>query len=64
MKTERAALFLFVFATLVLPGGVTATDQNVIAQIQHTLDDYLAQRHEIEGSPPSTCTSILVTPGR
>ena len=49
MKTERAALLLFVFAAFVLPRSVTATDQNVIAQIQHTLDDYLAQRHEIEG---------------
>ena len=49
MKSERAATLLFVSAVLALPGSVCATDNNVIAQIQHTLDDYLAQRHEIEG---------------
>jgi len=49
MKTERAAAILFVSAALFLPGSVIATDNNVIAQIQHTLDDYLAQRRDIEG---------------
>jgi len=49
MKPARAASLLFVSAVLALPGSVLATDNNVIAQIQHTLDDYLAQRHDIEG---------------
>jgi len=45
----RAATLLFVAAALALPGSVPATDHNVIVQIQHTLADYLAQRHAIEG---------------
>jgi D-alanyl-D-alanine carboxypeptidase len=49
MKTQRAAAVLFVSATVFLPGSVIATDHNVIAQIQHTLDDYLAQRRDLEG---------------
>jgi D-alanyl-D-alanine carboxypeptidase len=49
MNIERAAALLFLSAALALPGSVPATDNNVIAQIQHTLDEYLAQRHEIEG---------------
>jgi D-alanyl-D-alanine carboxypeptidase len=49
MKTQCAVAVLFVSAALFLPGNVIATDNNVIAQIQHTLDDYLAQRRDIEG---------------
>jgi CubicO group peptidase (beta-lactamase class C family) len=49
MKTERAIALLLVSAALSLPGSVLATDNNVITQIQQTLDDYLAQRHDIEG---------------
>ena len=49
MKAGVAATFLFGSAALALPGSAPAIDSNVIAQIQHTLDDYLAQRHPIEG---------------
>jgi len=49
MQTERALALLFASATLSLPGGVLATDSNVMSKIQQTLDDYVAQRHEIEG---------------
>jgi D-alanyl-D-alanine carboxypeptidase len=49
MQPERALALLFASATLSLPGGVPATDRNVIAPIQRTLDDYLARRHDIEG---------------
>jgi D-alanyl-D-alanine carboxypeptidase len=49
VKTERALALLIASATLSLPAGVLATDRNVIAPIQQTLDDYLARRHDIEG---------------
>lgn len=49
MNMERTAALFFLSAALALPGSVPATGDNVIAQIQHTLDEYLAQRHEIEG---------------
>ena len=49
MKAERAIALLSLAAALMLAGGAVATDSNAIAQIQHTLDDYLARRHAIEG---------------
>jgi D-alanyl-D-alanine carboxypeptidase len=49
MKTERAIALLLASAALSLPGSILAADGNVIRQIQQTLDDYLAQRPEIEG---------------
>jgi len=49
MKTERALAMLLVAATFCFPGSVPAADSNVIAQIQQTLESYLAQRHEAEG---------------
>ena len=49
MKTERSIALLLAAAALSLPGSVIATDSSVLAQIQHALDDYLAQRHEVEG---------------
>ena len=49
MKRERAIALLLASAALALPGSVPAADSNVIGQIQQTLDDFLAQRHEIEG---------------
>src|SRR5215472_7452195 len=49
MKTERAIALLLASAALSLPGSVGATDSNVVMQIQHALDDYLARRHEVEG---------------
>jgi D-alanyl-D-alanine carboxypeptidase len=63
MKTERAIALLFASATLFLPGGVLATDSNVIAQIQQTLDDYLAQRHDIEGVSAVSLHVDLGDPG-
>jgi D-alanyl-D-alanine carboxypeptidase len=49
MKTQQAAALLLLCAALFLPGRILAADNNVIAQIQHALDDYLAQRHDSEG---------------
>jgi D-alanyl-D-alanine carboxypeptidase len=50
MKTQCATTaLLFASAALSPSGSVLATDGNVITQIQQTLDDYLAQRHDIEG---------------
>jgi D-alanyl-D-alanine carboxypeptidase len=49
MKTQRAIALLLASAALSLPGSILAADGNVIRQIQQTLDDYLAQCHEIEG---------------
>ena len=49
MKTERAIALLFFSTAFSLPDGALATDSKVIAQIQQTLEDYLARRHDIEG---------------
>ena len=48
MKMQRAFALLLASA-LSFPGGVPAGDNNVAAQIQQALDDYLARRHDIEG---------------
>src|SRR5215469_12534268 len=45
----HAIALLSVAAALALPHCALATDSNVLAQIQRTVDDYLAQRHDIEG---------------
>ena len=49
MRTEPAIAVLLASAALSLPGSMLASDSNVVMQIQHTLDGYLAQRHDIEG---------------
>jgi D-alanyl-D-alanine carboxypeptidase len=63
MKTECAAAILFVSAALCQPRSVIAADNNVIAQIQHTLDDYLAQRRDIEGVSAAYLHVDLGDPG-
>ena len=64
MQTERALALLFASATLSLPGGVLATDSNVMSKIQQTLDDYVAQRHEIEGISAISLHVDVDDPGR
>jgi D-alanyl-D-alanine carboxypeptidase len=48
MKTGRGIVVLLLAAYLSFPGRVPAADSNVIAQIQQTLEDYLAQRGKAE----------------
>ena len=48
MKMERAIGVFLAGAALALAGRVLAADDSVIVQTQRTLDDYLAQRRDIE----------------
>jgi D-alanyl-D-alanine carboxypeptidase len=63
MKTERAIALLFASAVLSLPASLPAADRNVIGEIQQTLDDFLAQRHEIEGVSAISLHVDLGDPG-
>ena len=63
MKTECAIALLFAAAALSLPASVPAADSNVIGEIQQTLDDFLAQRHEIEGVSAISLHVDLGDPG-
>jgi D-alanyl-D-alanine carboxypeptidase len=49
MRTRRAITLLSMSLALSLAGRVLASEGNVIAHIQRTLGDYLAQRHDVEG---------------
>jgi len=48
MKTGRGIVLLLLGAALSFPSSVLAWDSNVIAQIQQSLEDYLAQRGGVE----------------
>ena len=59
----RAIALLFASAALSLPASVPAADSNVVGEIQQTLDDFLAQRHEIEGVSAISLHVDLGDPG-
>ena len=63
MTTKRAINFLLLLAALCCAGGVRADDTPVTTQIQQVVDDYLAQRRDIEGISGVSLYISLGDPG-
>lgn len=64
MTAQRAINILLLLAALCCAGSVRADDTPVTAQIQQVVDDYLAQRRDIEGISGVSLYISLRDPGR
>jgi hypothetical protein len=63
MTAKRAINFLLLLAAVCCAGGVRADDTPVTTQIQQVVDDYLAQRRDIESISGVSLYISLGDPG-
>jgi D-alanyl-D-alanine carboxypeptidase len=63
MSTRRASESLLVLAVLSFAGGVRADDRPLTTQMQQTVDNYVAQRREVEGISGASLYVSLGDPG-